>query len=139
MNQGKKKPLVPVYELMNLSINSFHFLQINFNDWFTKSLVLELKVKDPNYRIIRRRVAWLIGYWVSVQLSAENRSTLYESMLPLLQPNEDMVVRLTAANTIKLAVDDFGFNADEFLKYLEPLFSLLFQLLKDCQECDSKV
>ncbi|CAH0385174.1 unnamed protein product [Bemisia tabaci] len=113
--------------------------EINFNDWFTKSLVLELKVKDPNYRIIRRRVAWLIGYWVSVQLSAENRSTLYESMLPLLQPNEDMVVRLTAANTIKLAVDDFGFNADEFLKYLEPLFSLLFQLLKDCQECDSKM
>lgn len=60
-------------------------------------------------------------------------------MIPLLKSDEDMVVRLTAANTIRIVVDVFEFNIESFLKYLEPTFTLLFDLLKEAQECDTKV
>jgi len=57
-----------------------------------------------SYRIIRRRVLWLCGQWVGVKLSASLRPTLYSAICPLLQPQEDLVVRLQAANTLKLDI-----------------------------------
>lgn len=114
-------------------------MQINFDHWFTTSLQTELKIRTGNYRVIRRRVVWLLGQWTGVKLSSALRPALYAAMLPLLQPHEDMVVRLTACNTIKMVVDDFEFNTEQFLDYLEPSFGLLFLLLKECHECDTKV
>lgn len=37
--------------------------EVNFDQWFSTTLKEELKVKSNNYRIIRRRVCWLIGRW----------------------------------------------------------------------------
>ena len=54
-----------------------------------------------SYRIIRRRVIWLIGCWIGVKFSTSQRHFLYEAILPLLQPTEDMVVRIEAAATLK--------------------------------------
>ncbi|KAG8325011.1 Importin-11 [Homalodisca vitripennis] len=85
------------------------------------------------------QVAWLLGQWTGVKLSCELRPTLYAAMLPLLQPQEDIAVRLTACSTIKNAVDDFEFNTEQFLEYLDPLFGLLFSLLKEVHECDTKM
>ena len=96
-------------------------------------------MKDNNYRVIRRRVVWLIGQWTGVKLSSELRPALYAATLPLLQGDEDMAVRLTASNTLKHAIDDFEFNTDQFLPFLEHSFSLLFTLLKEAHECDTKV
>lgn len=114
-------------------------MQVNFDQWFSTTLTQELKVKGDNYRVIRRRVAWLIGQWTGVKLSPELRPALYAVTLPLLQGDEDMAVRLTASNTLKLAIDDFEFNTDQFLPFLEPSFALLFTLLKEAHECDTKV
>ena len=96
-------------------------------------------MKDGNYRVIRRRVAWLIGQWIGVKLSPELRPALYATILPLLSGDEDMAVRLTASKTLKMAIDDFEFNTDQFLPFLEPSFSLLFALLKEATDCDTKV
>jgi hypothetical protein len=112
---------------------------VNFDQWFSTTLTQELRVKGDNYRIIRRRVLWLIGQWTSVKLSSELRPALYSATLPLLQGDEDMAVRLTASNTLKHAIDDFEFNTDQFLPFLESSFSLLFTLLKEAHESDTKV
>ena len=50
---------------------------------------------------MRRRVIWLVSQWVGVKLSVTLRPTLYEAILPLLQEDEDLVVRLEAANTLR--------------------------------------
>ncbi|XP_044739459.1 importin-11 [Chrysoperla carnea] len=113
--------------------------EINFDQWFSLTLIQELKVKDNNYRIIRRRVVWLIGVWTSIKLSQELRPILYDTLLMLLQPNEDMAVRLAASTTLRHAVDAFEFNCEQFFSYLEPSFSLLFNLLKEAHECDTKM
>lgn len=113
--------------------------EVNFDQWFSTTLKDELKVKSNNYRIIRRRVCWLIGRWANVKLSAKLRPELYKLMVEALNPEEDLGVRLAASGALKQAMDDFQFNRDEFSPYLEPAFSLLFALLKEVNECDTKM
>ncbi|XP_006559929.1 importin-11 isoform X2 [Apis laboriosa] len=113
--------------------------EVNFDQWFSTTLKEELKIRSNNYRIIRRRVCWLIGRWTTVKLSAELRPELYELMVEVLSPEEDLGVRLAASDALKLAIDDFQFNPEEFSPYLEPAFSLLLSLLKEVKECDTKM
>lgn len=53
--------------------------------------------------------------------------------------NEDMAVRLTAAKSLKKAIDDFEFDAAQFSEYVEPFVSRIFHLLKEAKECETKV
>ena len=49
------------------------FDQVDFDSWFSSYLLSELKIQHPKYRIIRRRVVWLLGQWVGVKLSSNLR------------------------------------------------------------------
>lgn len=60
-------------------------------------------------------------------------------MVEVLSPDEDLGVRLAASDALKLVIDDFQFNPEEFSPYLEPACSLLFSLLREVNECDTKV
>ncbi|KAL0270682.1 UNVERIFIED_CONTAM: hypothetical protein PYX00_008008 [Menopon gallinae] len=113
--------------------------EVDFDQWFSTTLLQELSIKDPNYRVIRRRVAWLIGQWARIKFSPELRPALYGALIPLLQGDEDMAVRLSAASALKRAVDDFQFSSEQFMEFLEPAFSLLFNLLQEVEECDTKL
>ncbi|XP_047197226.1 importin-11 [Hippoglossus stenolepis] len=90
------------------------------------------------YKLIRRRVIWLIGQWISVKFKSDLRPLLYEVILSLMQ-DPDLVVRIETATTLKLTVDDFEFRTEQFLPYLESIFGLLFQLLQQVTECDTKM
>lgn len=127
-----------VYNAVGLSAFDL-FDDINFDEWFTKHLVIELQNKHVNYRIIRRRVIWLCAQWVGVKMSASLRPDLYQVIIPLLRKDEDLVVRIEAAQTLKTAVDDFEFSVDQFLPFLENMFTLLFELLQEVRECDTKM
>lgn len=60
-------------------------------------------------------------------------------MVEALNPSEDLGVRLAASGALKQVIDDFQFNSEEFAIFLEPACSLLFALLKEVNECDTKV
>lgn len=77
--------------------------------------------------------------FADIKFSAELRPELYKVMIEALSPEEDLGVRLAASNALKEAIDDFQFNPEEFSHFLEPIFSLLFALLKEVNECDTKV
>ena len=113
--------------------------EIDFDSWLTSSLCLELGVAESNYRIVRRRVCWLMGQWSGVKLSPELRPRLYEMLMPMLTSSQDLVVRLAAAKAMKVVIDDFEFSVEELEPYLEQVFSLLFSLLKEVNECDTKL
>lgn len=98
-----------------------------------------MAVLQDDYRIIRRRVAWLLGQWSAVKLSAELRPQLYSSLLGLLGSGEDMAVRLAAAQALKHSVDDFDFSPEQLESQLGLCFGLLLHLLRDARECDSKM
>lgn len=103
------------------------------------TLTQELKVKHNNYRVIRRRVSHLLGNWACIKLSAHLRPALYDCVISLLGCDEDMAVRLTASTLLRHAIDDFEFNSEQFTPYLDTICTLLFNLLKEAHECETKV
>jgi len=113
--------------------------EIDFDSWLTSSLAAELAVGESNYRILRRRVCWLLGQWSGVKLSPVLRPRLYQLLMPMIASSEDLVVRLAAAKALKVVIDDFEFCVEELDPYLEQVFSLLFSLLKEVTECDTKL
>jgi len=109
------------------------------DQWLVNGIEQELTIKDFNCRIVRRRAAWLVGQWSGVKLSPELRPKLYQILVPLLKQDEDLVVRLAAAKAVKVVIDDFEFTSDELKPYLSSAFGQLFDLLKEVQECDTKL
>ncbi|KAM8960146.1 importin-11 isoform 2-T2 [Pelodytes ibericus] len=87
---------------------------VDFDEWFKRQLLGELQIQHDRYKLLRRRVIWLIGQWVSVKFRADLRPSLYEAILALLQ-DQDLVVRIETATALKMAVDDFEFRTDQFL------------------------
>ncbi|XP_043213718.1 importin-11-like isoform X1 [Amphibalanus amphitrite] len=113
--------------------------EVDFDGWLQSGLLQELTIREPNYRVVRRRVIWLIGRWVGVKLSASLRPQVYSAVTELLQHEEDLVVRLAAAQTLKDAVDDFEFCPETFMPFLPVCFGQLFRLLQEAHECDTKM
>ena len=109
------------------------------------SLAAELSVREPNYRILRRRVCWLLGQvrksfrfgileisectccldqWSGVKLSPALRPRLYQLLMPMIADTEDLVVRLAAAKALKVVIDDFEFSVEELEPYLQQVCRL---------------
>ncbi|KAH8297117.1 hypothetical protein KR044_005091, partial [Drosophila immigrans] len=119
---------------------AFHFFnKLDFGAWLTSQLLAELRIEAPNFRILRRRIIWLVGHWVGVQLPRELRPVAYEACLHLLRPEEDMPIRLAAARTLNLLIDDFEFMPEAFHPYFGALFEALFLLLREAGACDTKI
>uniref|UniRef100_A0A8C9STM6 Importin-11 n=1 Tax=Scleropages formosus TaxID=113540 RepID=A0A8C9STM6_SCLFO len=140
--------LIPVYNAVGLAAYEL-FDNVDFDSWFKNQLLAELQVSHHSYKLIRRRVIWLIGQWISVKFKSDLRPLLYEAILSLMQ-DPDLVNNLPSSTNVLLAftitclnmslpVDDFEFRTEQFLPYLESIFSLLFQLLQQVTECDTKM
>ncbi|KAJ2949425.1 hypothetical protein O0L34_g15341 [Tuta absoluta] len=113
---------------------------VDFDEWFTKVLSQELKIKNNNYRIIRRRVCQLIGQWCGVRASQAIRPALYEALLePLASTSEDAAVKLAAAEALRSTIDDFNFDVEQFSPYAPHALAALYDLLVESEECDTKM
>lgn len=51
-----------------------------------------LFVGVSRYKIVRHRVTWILGTWVTVKMSPQLRPSLYSVLVPLLARNEDLAV-----------------------------------------------
>lgn len=123
-----------------VGLTAFHlFDDVDFDTWFTMQLLYELKIPGTQFKIVRKRILWVVAAWSAVKFSKSNRPLIYQACLEHLQSSEDMVVRLTASKTLKTVLEDFDFDAEHFLEFMEPSFNLLFHLLKEAKECDTKM
>uniref|UniRef100_A0A671SWT5 Importin N-terminal domain-containing protein n=1 Tax=Sinocyclocheilus anshuiensis TaxID=1608454 RepID=A0A671SWT5_9TELE len=73
-----------VYNAVGLAAYEL-FDNVDFDQWFKNQLLGELQVSHNRYKLIRRRVIWLIGQWISVKFKPELRPLLYEVILSLMQ------------------------------------------------------
>uniref|UniRef100_A0A8C2ZXM5 Importin-11 n=1 Tax=Cyclopterus lumpus TaxID=8103 RepID=A0A8C2ZXM5_CYCLU len=124
-----------VYNAVGLAAYEL-FDNVDFDQWFKNQLLGELQVSHHRYKLIRRRVIWLIGQWISVKFKSDLRPLLYEVILSLMQDPDLVFVLILNSRS---PVDDFEFRTEQFLPYLESIFGLLFQLLQQVTECDTKM
>ncbi|KAJ3323392.1 Importin-11 [Boothiomyces sp. JEL0866] len=111
----------------------------DFDQWFETKLVFQVQNKSPEFKVLRRRIADLIGHWVGVKSAKEKRTVLYEAIISLLVPGEDIVVRLRATLNLLKLLDDFDFEPAQFLPYLHPVVENFKDLLDAVDEFDSKI
>lgn len=114
---------------------------IPFTQWLEQTLTVEAHDTNPNYPIIKRRIAWLIGKWVSEDCASLNDPRIWEVLVHLLKdrgPGTDSVVRLTAAMALKECLDSVDLNPEYFVPFLPTAVSELIRLLGEVDTFDSK-
>ncbi|KAG7449051.1 ARM repeat-containing protein [Guyanagaster necrorhizus] len=114
---------------------------IHFEQWAAESLVVEARSSDPNFRIIKRRIAWMIGQWVSQACVSPNLSILWDILVHLLSdrgPGSDMVVRFTAATAVRECVDTLEFDVNVFAPYIPTTITELVKLMGEADTLTGK-
>ncbi|KAL0489570.1 importin-11 [Acrasis kona] len=112
---------------------------INFPNWYFTMLNKEIQIKDPRYRLVRRRACWLLGKWVEKITSGEMKQCVYWNILELLSEN-DLVLKLSALLTLKPILEyDLEFNLEEFEKFLDPIMTQTVKMLLVVQQEETKL
>ncbi|XP_024929738.3 uncharacterized protein LOC107434824 isoform X2 [Ziziphus jujuba] len=110
---------------------------LSFKAWFDGALSHDLSNDHPNMRIIHRKVALILGQWVS-EIKDDTKRPVYCSLIKLLQ-EKDLSVRLAACRSLCLHIEDANFSEREFIDLLPVCWESCFQLIEEVQEFDSKV
>ena len=95
-------------------------------------------ISSNTSKILKRRVAWLISQWVCVKFSDTLRPTLYRLLLDMIKPDQDLVVRLESALTLKMAIDDYNYDPNQLVEFQHEACTNLFNLLVNCEGRESK-
>ncbi|KAL5809072.1 hypothetical protein ACOSQ3_029763 [Xanthoceras sorbifolium] len=110
---------------------------LSFKDWFNGALSLELSNNHPNMRIIHRKVALILGQWVS-EIKDETKRAVYCALIKLLL-EKDLSVKLAACRSLCLHIEDANFSEKYFTDLLPICWDSCFKLVEEVQEFDSKV
>lgn len=114
---------------------------IPFSQWLQHNLLAEARETNQYYPIIKRRIAWLIGKWISDMCSPANDPNVWDILIHLLQdrgPGTDSVVRLTAATALRECVDTVEFDIDVFVPYLPTAVTELVKLIGEADTMEAK-
>ncbi|ONM26359.1 ARM repeat superfamily protein [Zea mays] len=110
---------------------------LSFNEWFHGSLSIEISNHHPNMRIIRRKIALLLGHWIS-EIKGDTRKLVYRALVGLLQDN-DIAVRLAACSSLCYLFQESCFSELDLFECLPTCWTMSFKLIEDVQEFDSKI
>ncbi|KZV49653.1 importin-11 [Dorcoceras hygrometricum] len=110
---------------------------LSFKDWFDSALSADITNDHPKMRIIHRKIALILGQWVS-EIKDETRRAVYCALIKLLQ-EKDLCVRLAASRSLYFHIEDANFSEQEFSDLLPICWDSCFKLVDEVQEFDSKV
>jgi len=116
--------------------------QLQFKTLLESNLIAEVQVQNPEYRILRRRIAILVGQWSTVQDAHGTRPVYYQLFQFLLNkedPLNDQVVRVAAGRELGKAVDAWEYDANEFLPFADDLISRLMGLVEEVELAETKI
>ncbi|KAF8351332.1 armadillo-type protein [Amanita rubescens] len=114
---------------------------IPFNEWLHQTLTAEAHSTSPMYPIIKRRIAWVIGKWISESCYTPKDPKVWETLVHLLQDRDagsDTVVRLTAATALRECVDTVDFDVHVLEPFLPTTVSELVNLMGEADTMESK-
>ncbi|KAI6163060.1 ARM repeat-containing protein [Pisolithus thermaeus] len=114
---------------------------IPFTEWTRHYLAVEAKERNPNFPIIKRRIAWLIGRWIGDMGTPATDPILWEVLIHLLSDRgegTDAVVRFTAANALRECVDTVSFDITVFAPFLPVAVTELVRLMHEVDTIEMK-
>lgn len=91
-----------------------------------------------SFKIIRRQVALVIKSWISVKISKQFRSLVYEALLNLAN-DSDPVVKLTSVICLRQCIDDFDFELEDFMPFVNATIGNCLTLIDEYEEFESKL
>lgn len=116
--------------------------KVNIDYLITNNLVKDIQNDKPGRNILRRRIAILLGQWVSVKISEVSKPTVYQIFHYLLNaddPSNDQVVRITAAKQLKSVASEWEFKIDQFLPFAPEILSRLMALVQEVSLTETKM
>ena len=116
--------------------------EFDFVDLLKSVIVTDAQLTIPYCQVIRRRIGILLSQWVPIKANDESRRLIYEIYRHFLDPkdpNNDIVVRITAGRQLKAVVDEFGFNSQLFLPFASDILTELISLLQNVSVDETKL
>ncbi|KAG8934669.1 hypothetical protein FRC02_009496 [Tulasnella sp. 418] len=113
---------------------------VSYEQWLP-ILDSESQEINPQYRIVKRRIAWLIGRWHYEKPGPAATSKIWEILRRLLtdpSAGTDSVVRFTAAAAVKDCVDTLDFNLELFEPFLGDFVRALMTLVHQSDTTENK-
>ncbi|KAJ9658574.1 hypothetical protein H2198_003592 [Neophaeococcomyces mojaviensis] len=114
----------------------------DFNSFMRNTLVPEVQMDQPNYNLLRRRTAILLGQWVPIKSEQLDRVAVYQIFAHLLSPMDklnDHVVRVTAGRQLRLVLEPFEFSYKDFQPYATPVLENLMGLIQGTELSETKM
>ncbi|ESZ98817.1 hypothetical protein SBOR_0786 [Sclerotinia borealis F-4128] len=130
-----------VYTAMGLSAAVIH-QSFDFDTFLTSTLDNDVRQTGQGWKVLRRRIAILLGQWIPVKISQANRPLVYQIFQHLLNIEDetnDHVVRITAARQFKAVVDDFDFQVESFLPYAPNILGRTMDLIQEVANTETKL
>ncbi|EXJ73349.1 uncharacterized protein A1O5_03109 [Cladophialophora psammophila CBS 110553] len=115
---------------------------LDFNTFLRETLVQEVQMNRPNYNLLRRRTAILLGQWVPIKPEVVDRVAVYQIFTHLLsnrEPLNDHVVRVTAGRQLRLVLEPFEFSYSDFRPYATPLLEGVMSLITETELSETKM
>lgn len=115
--------------------------KVDFNSFLNGTLAHEVQVRQPGYKILRRRIAIVLGQWLPVK-DGLNRPLVYQifqHMLDKQDPTNDLVVRITAGRQLKNVILPFEFTMEGFSPYCATILGHLMSLIEDVELSETKL
>ncbi|KAF9782921.1 ARM repeat-containing protein [Thelephora terrestris] len=114
---------------------------IPFEQCLGQYFITDVQNPDPKYGIIKRRVAWFIGKWISDECAPANDGRIWEILVHLLQARQsstDMAVRLTAASALRMCINTLAFDITSFERFIPVVVPQLLNLVTELDTLEGK-
>jgi hypothetical protein len=158
MNDGPKKPCTmltsdpdtdnhevalkdSLYSAIGLASASLE-QHLDFNSFLEHTMVPEVQSQQQEYRLLRRRIALVLGQWVPVKPGELNMNAVYQIFQHLLNKNDplnDLVVRITAGRQLRNVLDPYLFAPEVFLPFAPTILGSLMSLVQETESSETKM
>ncbi|TKA74604.1 hypothetical protein B0A55_05436 [Friedmanniomyces simplex] len=116
------------------------FEQLDFDAFIRDVLVAEVQKQKPGFNILRRRVAILLGQWISIRITERQLVyQIFQFLLSTTDPLNDQVVRVTAGRQLSKVVDDWNTKSDDLEPYIDSILAQLMALINEVELTETKM
>ncbi|CAG7924157.1 unnamed protein product [Penicillium olsonii] len=115
---------------------------LDFNSFLEQTMVPEVQSQEQEYRLLRRRIALVLGQWVPVKPGELNMNAVYQIFQHLLNssdPLNDLVVRITAGRQLRNVLDPYLFAPEVFLPFAPAILGSLMSLVQETESSETKM